>query len=325
MDSKSKRQVGIAAAFLAPMFMGFTPIFGRLTISTGVDAYTLAALRTCAAAAFLWICYLIFWRKYIYIFPAGLMGTFAVGMVNGLGSLLYYNGLLLLDNASITQLLNMTYIIFVMLLTAFLGRSISKLSIVRAGLALFGIYLLTMVGGTVGSVKIIGALLMIGSAFLFALHVILSQRVMFEMPAPTMTLYALTWMGLTVVIARLVYGYFFPLPTGPSMPVGWWYLGGLAFVTALSRLMLFTGVRQVGGLQALLLNMAEVGVTLLMGFLLLDETLTLIQWGGVVALVVSVLLARWDTGIRNQDHARSGHSKKAAAALAAVQSELTAS
>ncbi len=325
MNDNSKQRVGVAAAFLAPMFMGFTPIFGRLAISTGLDAYTLAALRTCAAAAFLWVCYLIFWRKYIYIFPAGLMGTFAVGMVNGLGSLLYYNGLLLLNNASVAQLLNMTYVIFVMLLTAFLGRSISRVSVLRALLAMFAIYLLTIAGGSLGTIKLIGALLMIGSAFLFALHVILSQRVMFEMPAPTMTLYALTWMGLTVLVARIIYGFFFELPVGPSIPVGWWYLGGLAFVTALSRLMLFTGVRQVGGLQALLLNMAEVGVTLLMGFLLLSETLTMIQWVGVLVLVLSVLLARWDTGIRDKTNVSQQRSKQAAAAMATVKSEFTPS
>lgn len=327
MDSKSKQRVGVAAALLSPMFMGFTPIFGRLAISTGLDAYTLAALRTCAAAGFLWICYLIFWRKYTYIFTAGLMGTFAVGAVNGLGSLLYYNGLLLLDNASVAQLLNMMYIIFVMLLTAFLGKAITRVSVLRALLAMFGVYLLTVAGGALGSVKLIGALLMIGSAFLFALHVILSQRVMFEMPAPTMTLYALTWMGLTVLIARIVYGFFFPLPTGPALPVGWWYLGGLAFVTALSRLMLFTGVRQVGGLQALLLNMTEVGVTLLMGFLLLNETLTMLQWAGVAVLVLSVLLARFDTGIRGKTSSKNQPVSKGAASIASrsVQSELTPS
>jgi len=319
MSRDAKHRLGVAAAMMTPLFMGFAPVFGRLTINTGVDAYTLAALRTCGAAAVLWIVYLLFFRRYTYIFAAGLLGTLAVGAVNGLGSLLYYNGLLLLDNASMAQLLNMLYVIFAMLMTRIIGRRISSMSIARAVLALFAVYLLTVANGSyaVGSIQLTGALLMIGGAFLFALHVILSQRVMFEMPAPTMALYALTFMGATVLIARIVYGFFFPLPLGPAVPVGWLWLVGLMLVTALSRVTLFAGVREIGGLQAILLNMTEVGVTLLAGFFWLDETLTAIQWAGVGILLLSVILSRWDNGIglKVKDPSASKPQKKVMARI----------
>ena len=84
---------------------------------------------------------------------------------------------------------------------------------------------------------------MLGSAFMYALHVVLSQRVMFEMPAQTMTLYTLTFIGATVLVVRLAVGTFTPIAWTPSVAVGWWYLFGLMAVTALSRLTLFAGVR----------------------------------------------------------------------------------
>ncbi len=297
MSRANHRTIGIAAATLTPLFMGMAPVFGKLAIRTGVDAYTLAALRTCLAALALWAVYLLFFRRYTYIFLAGLLGTLAVGVVNGLGSLLYYNGLLLLDDASLAQLLNMTYVIFAILLTRIYGQPISALSAARAGLALLAVYLLASAAPSTGPVHWLGVGLMLGGAFLYALTVVLSQRIMFEMPAPTMTLYSLSFMGLTVLAARLVAGGFAPLAWGPALPIGWWFVLGLMAVTAVSRVTLFAGVRNLGGVQAILLNVAEIGVTLLAASVWLGERLMPLQWTGVLVLLVSVSLAYRDAQV----------------------------
>jgi drug/metabolite transporter (DMT)-like permease len=295
VGESNRRSLGMLAALLTPLLMGMAPIFGKLSIRSGLDAYTLAALRTCFAALLLWLVFVLFFRKYLYIFPAGLIGTLVVGAVNGLGSLFYYNGLLLLDNASLAQLLNMMYVIFAMLLTRIYGQHVSFLSVVRAGLALIAVYLLST-GQPTGDVHWLGVGLMLGSAFMYALHVVLSQRVMFEMPAPTMAIYALTFMGLTVLVARLWVGGVGTLAAwSPAIPTGWWFILGLTAVTALSRLTLFAGVRNLGGLQTILLNMAEIGVTLLVAAIWLNERMTFVQWLGVLILIVSVALSRWDT------------------------------
>jgi drug/metabolite transporter (DMT)-like permease len=299
--SRSGKQAndGLIAALLTPLLMGFAPVLGKLAIHAGFDPYTLAALRTCFAAALLWIVYLLFFRKYIYIFPAGLLGTLVVGAVNGFGSLLYYNGLLLLDNASIAQLLQMLYVIFALLLVRIYGQRISVTSVVRTGMALLAVYLLTAWNETTGTVHWIGVALMIGSAFMYALHVVLSQRVMWEMPAPTMALYALTWMGVVVLLAWLISGASVPVSTGPQLTQGWLYILALTAVTALSRVTLFSGVRNIGSLQTILLNVAEIGVTLVAAITLLGEHMQPIQWVGVVVLLFSVLLSRWDDGFKD--------------------------
>lgn len=300
MKSSRERHIGLAAALLTPVFMGMTPIFGKLAIRAGMDPYTLAALRTCFAALLLWILFGLFARKYIFIFPAGLIGTFIVGVVNGLGSLMYYNGIKLLDNASLAQLLYMTYVIFAMLLTRIYGQHLSLLSVIRATLAFVAVYLLTVGSSESGAIQWAGIGLMLGSAFMYALHVVLSQRVMFEMPAQTMTLYTLTFIGVTVLVVRIIVGAFMPISWAPTESNGWWFMLGLMAVTALSRLTLFAGVRSLGGLQAILLNMAEVGVALLVANIWLDEKLTLLQWAGVLILFSSVFLSRWDVEASDQ-------------------------
>lgn len=288
------QRLGTLAALLTPLFMGLSPVFGKLAMRSGLDPYTLTALRTGCAALLLWGGCLLFFRRYLYVFPAGLMGAAAVGVVNGLGSLLFYTGLLLLDDASLAQLLNMTYVIFAVLLVRAYGQRVSWVSIGRALLALGGVYLLSVAHHSVTIVHWLGVALMLGSAFTYALHVVVSQRVMYEMPAPTMTLYAMTFMALTVLVARLVAGASLPLAWSPLVAEGWWFVAGLALVTALSRVTLFVGVRSLGGLQTILLNVAEVGVTLLAGFLWLGERLAPLQWLGVAVLMGSVLLAPLD-------------------------------
>ncbi len=298
MSRQDRVANGVLAAQLTPLLMGAAPIFGKLALNSGLDPFTLAALRTCLAAALMWIVYLLFFRQYIFIFPAGLLSTLVVGAVNGFGSLLYYNGLLLLNNASLAQLLNMLYVVFTMLLVRIYGQPISGLSLVRAGLALVAVYLLT--AGSPGQTAVvwIGVGLMIGSAFTYALHVVTSQRAMFEMPAPTMALYALSWMALTVLVIRLVYGAFLPLGVAPALPVGWLYVLGLTAVTAISRVTLFSGVRNIGSIQTILLNVAELAVTLVAAFVWLGERMAVLQWVGMVVLLVSVFLSRWDSDLK---------------------------
>jgi drug/metabolite transporter (DMT)-like permease len=131
--------------------------------------------------------------------------------------------------------------------------------------------------------------------------VLLSQRVMYEMPAPTMALYAMTFMGLTLGATQLVYGYYInPAGYTPVNLTGWGLIGGLAIVTGLSRITLFAGVKNLGGLAAILLNVAEVAVTLIAALALLDEYMSPVQWMGAGVMLLSMALSYFD--VRPHDH-----------------------
>jgi drug/metabolite transporter (DMT)-like permease len=271
------------AALLSPLFLGMAPVFGKLALQGGSDPFTVAAIRTASAAGLLWILYLIFWRKYIYIFPAGFLGCAVVGTVNGIGSLMYYNGLSRLD-ASLSQLINGTYLIFVVLLARLGGQSLSWRTAVRVSLATFGLLLLT--GGMRGQVDWLGVGLMLGNALLFAGTITLSQRVLWEMPAQTVTLYVMTVMAVVVVMARAAYD----LRWLPQNSDAMWAIWGLTLSTALSRLTLFAGVKNLGSLQTTLLAITELAVAVGLSFIFLNESLTRVQWIGVAAFVLSLIL-----------------------------------
>jgi drug/metabolite transporter (DMT)-like permease len=187
-------------------------------------------------------------------------------------------------DASVAQLLNATYVIFVVLLTRIAGTRIRFRTVMRVSVALFGVLLIT--GGLTGETTWLGVGLMLGNALLFAGTVVMSQRILFEMPAPTVTLYVMTAMAIVVIIAR---GVATPSEISLSSNAGWAIIA-LAITTALSRISLFTGIKGVGSLQAALMAIGEGAVAVSLAFLLLDESLTTIQWLGVGALIASLFI-----------------------------------
>ena len=271
--------------------MGLTPILGKGATLAGVNPYSIVAWRTLLAASLLWVVFLIGFRRYLYIFSAGLLGTALVGATNGLGSLLFYNGLLRLD-ASMAQLLYMLYFVFAMLFTRITGDAISRISLLRAVVAIVAVGLLT--GGTDTTPDLQGVSMVIAAALLYALHIILSQRIMYEMPAPTMTIFAMTSMAVVTSVAWLIHGRGPQIVLEPISSQGWVLILGLTAVTALSRLTLFAGVKQLGSIQVVLLNVAEMLAALLLAFIFLDDRLTTIQWVGAALMAVGILLSQWD-------------------------------
>lgn len=297
-DSENADWRNLATGFLSPLFLGFAPVLGKMAYSGGSDPFTVAATRTVIAAAILWVVYALFFRKYIYIYPAGLIGCIAVGTINGVGSLFYYNGLHYVD-ASVAQLLNATYLIFVVILARLGGHHINRRTVLRAFFALIAVALLT--GGVAGRISWVGAAFMIANAFLFASTFMVSQRVLYEMPSPTVTLYVLTTMAVVVVMARLVYR----LEWIPQSTEAFGAIFALGVTTALSRLTLFFGIKKMGSLQTVFLGIFETAVALFMAAAFLGERLTPVQVLGVAILMVSLLLIRRDDLSPQQ---RSGES-----------------
>jgi uncharacterized membrane protein len=152
------------------------------------------------------------------------------------------------------------------------------------------IAVILLTNGSVSFNDWLGVILMIGNAVMFAATVILSQRILYEMPPQTVTLYTLTAMAGVVVIARTLL-----LPSMAWQPLGTQAslaIGALGLTTALSRLTLFASVKKLGGMQTTLLIALETGVTLLISVLFLHDSLSLIQWSGILLMGIGLSLAR---------------------------------
>jgi drug/metabolite transporter (DMT)-like permease len=282
----NKQTAGILAAFSSAVFLGLAPVFGKLAITLGFTPFAVVALRTGFAAGILLLAVAIFYPKYLYIFPVALAGCALAGVINGFGSLLYYLALQRLD-ASVGQLLYSLYPFFVALWLILDHQPPSKLTLFRVGLASVAVLLLTNVSNS--SVNPIGVMMMIGAAVLYAMHLPINQRVLYEVPAPTVALYTLLSMSAVVIPAYFIFDRAWPAANVPWLPVA-----GLTFVTIFSRIALFLGVKKIGGMQTALLGLAELLIAIIFSHLWLGESLTWLQWLGAVGLGISLILVMFE-------------------------------
>lgn len=293
----STNSKGILAASFSAFFLGIAPVFGKQAILLGLSPLAVVAIRTTLAALTLFCVMLVFNRKYLYIYPAGLLGCLIAGWINGVGSLFYYSALGRLD-ASLGQLLYALYPIFLVFWLSLDNQRPSKLTMFRLSLILPGVFLLTQVGS--GHIDFIGMLEMLISAALYALHLPVNQRVLRDMPAPTVTFYTLLAMSAIVVPTFLFSGSWITteIPVALDLFAGISLFGlpmlGLTLVTLLSRVTLFLGVKHLGGLQTALLGLGELIITIFFAHLWLGEQLSSLQWTGAILLFVSLSLVAFE-------------------------------
>ena len=280
-----KRKAGVRAALLSAGFFGLTPIFGKLAVNFGISPLAVVGFRTIMATLLLLLLTVIINKKYLYIYPAGLIGCGLAGLLNGVGSMFYYAALNRIS-AGVGQLLYSLYPLFVAIILFFDSQPPSRLTVFRILLATMAVVFLT--NASSGTVDVIGVIQMLVASILYAAHLPVNQRVLYDIPAPTVTLYTLLSMSLIVFPAFLIFDHTVPEPGT------WWPILGLTLVTFLARLTLFFGVKHLGGMQTALLGLMELLVTLGLSIVWLKESLTNSQWLGAAILCVSTLLVYFE-------------------------------
>lgn len=277
------RTTGINAALVSAFFLGLAPVFGKAAMGQdGFSPYAVVALRTSLAALLLLVLMALVKRHFLYIYPAGMLGCLIAGSVNGVGSIFYYVGLSKL-NASLAQMLYALYPFFVAFWLQMDRQSPSRLTIFRIIIASISVLLLTRASSD--NIDPGGVLFMLVAAALYALHLPINQRVLYDVPAPTVTFYTLLAMSCIVIPAYFIFDRTWPAANPPWGPVL-----GLTLVTFFSRLLLFLGVKHIGGMQTALLGLGELLITIVFSHLWLGESLAPLQWLGTIGLGISLLL-----------------------------------
>jgi drug/metabolite transporter (DMT)-like permease len=285
----TEQKKGVLAALSSAFLLGLTPIFGKQSILLGFSPLAVVAIRSSIAALLLVFYILIFRRSFFYIYPIGLIGCVLAGVVNGIGSIFYYTALSRLDT-SVGQLIYSFYPLFVALWLVIDRQSISRVTLLRLVLIIPGVYLL--IANAQQRVDWLGALMMLGASILYALHLIINQRVLLDVPAPTVTLYTLVSMAITVVAAFSIFS-----PSLPAQGTTWWPLIALAVITFLARLTLFMGVKNIGGLRTSILGLGELLVTIVIAQIWLGDRLSVDQWIGAFLICLNLFLAAFDKAV----------------------------
>ena len=118
---------GISAALASALFLGVVPIFGKVAILSGFTPFAVIAIRSGIATLLMLVVMVIWKRQFFYIYPVGLGGCLLAGIINGLGSILYYSALSRLG-AGIGHLLYSFYPLFVAFWLVIDRQPITKLT-----------------------------------------------------------------------------------------------------------------------------------------------------------------------------------------------------
>jgi len=281
--SWSSRSTGLAAALASAFFLGVSPTLGKTAFSGGFFPVEVVGLRALGAAVLLFLIIFFSKRSLLQIYPMGLIGCLLAGWVNALGALFYYSAITRIDTG-LGAIIYSLYPGFVALFLLLDGYQPSRLSVVRLAIAIPAIVLITSTGDH--RVDLVGVLLMLAASALYALHLPINQRVLYEVPAPTVTFYTLV-ASAAVLLPMLLFNSSF---SQPHSEISWLALGGMTLAIFFSRLTLFVGVKHLGGLQTSLLGLGEMLVTICFGIFLLGEQLSVAQWLGGLLMALSILL-----------------------------------
>ena len=296
MKSYLIKNKGILSASASAVLLGLAPVFGKQAILLGFSPLAVVAVRTTAACLLLLAFLGLFKRSYFYIYPIGLAGCLAAGFINGIGSIFYYSALARLD-AGIGQLLYSFYPLFMIFWLILDRQSVSRVTLLRLCFVVPGVFLLFH--NPTRQIDLLGAFFMLIAAVLYALHLLVNQRILYDVPSPTVTLYTLSSMSVTVVAAFLIFR-----PAFPAADVSWLPLILLSFITFFSRITLFLGVKHLGGIQTALLGLGELLVTVIVAQVFLFEHLSWVQWVGAVLICLNLIFVIFDKPTSNKRNGR---------------------
>ncbi len=276
--------VGWGLALFASFCFSMAPPVARGAILAGVDATSLLLMRMLLATLFFIVTIGLMNMRLLRVSRQTLIVTAVGGVMNGIGMLLFFWGLVRVD-ASVASMMISLVPLVVLSLLALRGERFTYRHFVRLGLGLSGIYLLIGPGGNVDPT---GILLLAAAITSFAVQVTLLQWYLRGQDPRTVSFY------ISLFMLLVIGGYWWSQDivwTDPGRQ-GWISILVLAFVsTFLSRLAFVAAVDRIGSGQMSLLTPLETLQTIIWSMLFLGERLTPLQWAGSTLVLGSALLA----------------------------------
>ena len=283
-DARRRRTLGIGLALTSAASFGLMPVLTKVVYADGAEPIGVLVVRFGLAAAVL----LVLARVRHEPLPRGrplrtLVGLGALGYV---GMSLFYFFALEQISAGLAALLLYFYPALVVVLGAVLLRDRPRTAaLVCVALATVGTVLTI---GPVGGGQVLGVLLALGSAVVYATYIVLSSRVHGVGSFATAAVVLTSGAVVLVLLALLT------RPALPQRPVAWAALVAVALVgTVVAVTAFFAALALLGPSDTAVVSTVEPVVSIGVAALVLGERLSAVQvFGGVVVLLAVAALAR---------------------------------
>ncbi len=292
VSSPSYRAWGIGLALVGVLAFSVRPILIKLAYAYVTDPVTLIALRMVFSLPFFLA--MAFWvrrdsaraplarRDWWAVLVLGFLGYYLASFLDFLG--LQY------VSAGLGRLVLFLYPTITVLLSAlFLRKYVSRRDIVALVISYAGLALV-LSQGFAGENRnlMLGALLVFGSAVCYAVYLVSSSQVVMRIGSVRFTAYATTVASLLCILQFLLLRPLSALQLPPQVY-------GLAIAMALGCTVLpvfvtSEALRRIGANQVAIIGAAGPVTTIFLGWLGLEEKMTLLQMAGAVLVLVGVML-----------------------------------
>jgi drug/metabolite transporter (DMT)-like permease len=137
-------------------------------------------------------------------------------------------------------------------------------------------------------VMLLSELAVLGSSVIYGFGLFLAKHSTPDMPVLTLTTWQLFYSGLFIVLLGLIFEW------GTPLQFSWAGLGILLylaiFCSCITFFLMFWLIRRIGAIRTSYSDFIIPGLTLLLSFLILGESLTLAKLGGLLLVTLSVVL-----------------------------------
>ncbi|MGP4075819.1 EamA family transporter [Halobacillus sp. K22] len=279
---------GITLVFLGAASFGFTPIFVKTGFQYGYSLGQLNIVQMLAAFVFLWG--LSLWKglRIKEIQKSDLVKIIATGSTVGLTGIFYYGAMQYLP-ASIAIILLFQFVWIGMLYEwIFTKTPPERLHLISLAVTLTGVVLASgLTGGDGLDLHPIGLILGLLSGFAYAGFIFFSGQVAVNSHPILRSSLMVTG---SLVLVMLVF--IRDIPTIPVLDTRLWAIGaGIALVGAVIPPLFFAGgAPLISGRLANVLSSVELPVAIISAMLILSETVTLVQWTGIILILAAIFI-----------------------------------
>ena len=274
---------GLLMAGLGSVLFSGKAILIKLGFEYGANAETLIALRMLMALPLFWGIYWwearrqamspLVWRDQIKIFSLGFMGYF-------LSSYLDFLGLQYISVGLERIVLYLTPTIVLLISYFVLNKSISRLQWYALAVGYLGVIVVFIQdASSTGNMAVLGMLLVFASACSYAIYMIGSGEMVKRVGSVRLVVYASSASTLMSVIQILIYD---PAAVFTQVPqIYWLSLLNASLCTVIPMLLIMIAINRIGSPLVAQAGILGPVSTLFMGWIVLSESITWIQLGGM--------------------------------------------
>ncbi|MGP4068503.1 EamA family transporter [Halobacillus sp. B29] len=292
---------GVILVFLGAASFGFTPIFVKTGFQYGYSLGQINIVQMLAAFVFLWGLSILKGLRIREIRTSDLIKIAATGSTVGLTSIFYYGAMQYLP-ASIAIILLFQFVWIGMVYEwIFTKTPPERIHLISLIVTLTGVVLASGLSDGGLDLHPLGLLLGLLSGFSYAGFIFFSGQVAVD-SHPILRSSLMVTGSLVLVVLIFIRD----IPTIPVLDMRLWTIGaGIALVGAVIPPLFFAGgAPLISGRLANVLSSVELPVAIISAMLILSETVTFLQWIGVLLILAAIFINEFGGKLMNLEQRR---------------------